>query len=237
MNLQPPTWIDLFARLDAANNKDQIIRMLDEIAAKLGFRYWAYGVKTRNLPGSRSIEVLDSYPSGWMSHYLAEEYIEIDSSVALAMKRSTTISWVEARPAGGDRLWNDAADFGLKHGLAHPSWDRLAMFGLLTVARESDPVSAAEFASISPYLAWVSSLIRARLNRPGRWHPPSDTRLSSRELEVLKWTALGKTAAEVALIIGVGTRTVNFHIGNILAKLDVTNKVQAVIRATVLGIL
>jgi len=39
------------------------------------------------------------------------------------------------------------------------------------------------------------------------------------------------------VILGISTRTVNFHITAILAKLDAVNKTQAVIRALMLGML
>ena len=55
--------------------------------------------------------------------------------------------------------------------------------------------------------------------------------LSERECEILRWTALGKTSDEVAMILGLTTRTVNFHITRILVKLDSKNKIQAAVKA------
>jgi DNA-binding CsgD family transcriptional regulator len=70
-------------------------------------------------------------------------------------------------------------------------------------------------------------------------HPDHRTKkyLSRREVEVLRWTAMGKTASEVSSIIGITTRTVNYHIANILLKLDAHNKIQASVRALSLGLI
>lgn len=59
--------------------------------------------------------------------------------------------------------------------------------------------------------------------------PPKD--LTTREVEVLKWTAEGNTAAEVGDILSLKSRTVNFHIRNAVRKMGVKNKMSAVVRA------
>lgn len=64
-----------------------------------------------------------------------------------------------------------------------------------------------------------------------------DVRLSARESECLRWAAAGKTSWETAQILDVRERTVNFHLSNAFAKLNVNNKQAAVARALILGLL
>jgi DNA-binding CsgD family transcriptional regulator len=52
--------------------------------------------------------------------------------------------------------------------------------------------------------------------------------LSKRELEILRWTADGKTAEEAGDILGISLRTINFHLTNIMQILAVSNKTAAV---------
>lgn len=66
--------------------------------------------------------------------------------------------------------------------------------------------------------------------------PLHTARLTFREIEVLKWSAQGKTAAEVAIILNVKIRTVNFHIGSAIRKMGVSNKTAAVVQAAVQGV-
>jgi DNA-binding CsgD family transcriptional regulator len=61
--------------------------------------------------------------------------------------------------------------------------------------------------------------------------------LTVREQEVLRWTAEGKSSWEVGTILGMSEHTVNFHLRNLMAKLDVTSKHLAVLRALSLGLL
>lgn len=62
---------------------------------------------------------------------------------------------------------------------------------------------------------------------------PELIRLSDREVEVLTWAARGKTSADIALILGVSKRTVDFHIDNARAKLGVATRIEAAVKAAV----
>jgi two-component system KDP operon response regulator KdpE len=64
----------------------------------------------------------------------------------------------------------------------------------------------------------------------------SEIHLTEREREVLTWAARGKTSAEIAAILGVRERTVNFHCDRAMRRLDVTNRTQAVAKAIAQGL-
>ena len=61
--------------------------------------------------------------------------------------------------------------------------------------------------------------------------------LSEREAEVLKLVAAGKSNRDIANDLSVSENTVKFHIKNILQKLSVTNRIEAVTYAIQHGIL
>jgi DNA-binding response OmpR family regulator len=79
----------------------------------------------------------------------------------------------------------------------------------------------------------LAIIITARLAgvaRTGVW--PKTVGLNDREVEVLTWVARGKTSAEIAQIIGLTKRTVDFHIDNARGKLGAATRTEAVIKAT-----
>ncbi|MBI4683041.1 MAG: helix-turn-helix transcriptional regulator [Nitrospirae bacterium] len=52
--------------------------------------------------------------------------------------------------------------------------------------------------------------------------------LSKREVEVLNWLKNGKSSWDIATILNISERTVNFHVRNIMQKLNAVSRTQAV---------
>jgi DNA-binding NarL/FixJ family response regulator len=78
----------------------------------------------------------------------------------------------------------------------------------------------------------MTTIIAARLARVARnaiW--PTQVALNEREIETLTWAARGKTSAEIAQILELSKRTVDFHIDNARSKLGTTSRVEAVVKA------
>jgi LuxR family transcriptional regulator, quorum-sensing system regulator CciR len=64
---------------------------------------------------------------------------------------------------------------------------------------------------------------------------PPGSRLSKREVECLRWAAIGKTDMEISMIMSRSRATVRFHIHNASVKLDAVNRSQTVFKAAQLG--
>jgi DNA-binding CsgD family transcriptional regulator len=61
--------------------------------------------------------------------------------------------------------------------------------------------------------------------------------LSKREIEVLTWSKEGKSSWEISAILNISERTVNFHINNIMQKLNAVSRTQAVAVAIERGLI
>jgi DNA-binding response OmpR family regulator len=84
----------------------------------------------------------------------------------------------------------------------------------------------------------LDAIIKARLAGVARtelW--PRLVELNDREVECLTWAARGKTSAEVAQILGLAKRTVDFHIDNARAKLGAATRIEAASKAAAGGLI
>jgi DNA-binding CsgD family transcriptional regulator len=76
----------------------------------------------------------------------------------------------------------------------------------------------------------------AKVMRKRQWLP-TDCQLTKREVECLRWAAIGKTDKEISMILSRSHATVRFHIQNAGEKLDAVNRSQTIFKAGQLGYL
>jgi DNA-binding NarL/FixJ family response regulator len=82
-------------------------------------------------------------------------------------------------------------------------------------------------------LSQIEPAIAAKLLRRMR---EGERALTEREREVLAHLARGAANKEIARALAVSERTVKFHVGSILAKLEASNRTQAVAKARESGL-
>jgi DNA-binding NarL/FixJ family response regulator len=77
----------------------------------------------------------------------------------------------------------------------------------------------------------------SRRAKQAREQPDEPANLSAREVEVLERAAHGFTVGQIARRLELSPRTVETHLGNAYRKLGVSNRVQALARASELGLI
>ena len=88
---------------------------------------------------------------------------------------------------------------------------------------------------LSPEL--VTQLLQRVPNGTSRAEGPPPERLTPREREVLELVVRGQTNREIAHGLGMGLGTVKAHVEHIIAKLGVSDRTQAAVRAVELGLI
>nr|WP_314532810.1 LuxR family transcriptional regulator [uncultured Pseudomonas sp.] len=78
----------------------------------------------------------------------------------------------------------------------------------------------------------------AAVNRAPQEHQlPSAITLTTREKEVLQWSAAGKSSWEIGRIFNCTEAGVNYHFSNIRRKFGVSSRGAAVLKALALGLI
>ncbi|ELT3994617.1 response regulator transcription factor [Pseudomonas aeruginosa] len=89
-------------------------------------------------------------------------------------------------------------------------------------------------------LSWLAKLLYKITATPSTLKlemAPLKLRLTKRELQILKLSASGFTAREIAETLKITTYTVNTHIESCIEKLECRNKAHATARATMLELI
>ncbi len=227
------------------NDDKKIETLRDYINRKLevyGSPKYTYMVINKKNPAD--IFIISSYPNEWIDLYVGNNYQHIDPVVLTAFRRCSPFSWDENITVLSDLKSSKLFSLSKKHNIVngftfvvHDPLNNLAMLSLMmdnhaektleaNVARDLDKL---QMLLIEAH----EKMLMLNQNAPGVSArmgiiTAGKTILSPRENEVLHWASMGKTYQEVALITGITTRTVKYHMGNVVKKLGVINAKQAI---------
>lgn len=215
-----------------------IFTRMEMAARDLGFENCAYGIRVP-VPVTRPrIFMMSNYPVAWQRRY-EDAYVQCDPTVLHARRSQAPLIWSDAVFDATPDLWTEARGYGLRIGWAQSSLDGHGIGGMLTLARPAGGLLSSELGANETRMRWLTNMAHVALSRrlvPELAAGPSSP-LTPREIEILQWTADGKTAGEISQILHMSEHTVTFHIGNAMRKLGSTNKTAAVVKAAVLGLL
>ncbi|WP_081066367.1 helix-turn-helix transcriptional regulator [Burkholderia anthina] len=216
-------WHEIYLGIENAKTMSDLADTASRAVSRIGFSNWLFEVKS-TCSGNDSEFFSDrgQYES-WIKYYKDADFLPGGSPVYAALRTK------------GLAEWSDGARFVL----TQCSWIGADLPALFSVGREITPVRVEEKATNAPYIAWLAGAIHAKFIALSAPTPKTGDvcSLTDRERELLRWTALGNTAGEVASIVGLTTRTVYFHLKNAMLKMNATNTLQAVVKAMVLGLI
>lgn len=211
-----------------------------ELAQALGMTHLGIRLHVHTVARGNDTVLYNNYPSEWNDQYERENFCQLDPIKSLCHHTTLPVLWDEDHFSATPRFRKAACRHGLRHG-----WTQ-AVHGLrgheshLSVSRPSGKISVAEFYEKGAEVLWLCNTLHAVLcehhqNRLDAVSPPPN--LSDRELEVLRWSAAGKTAADIACILSLSQSTVNFHIRSVITKTNASNKAGAIAIAAMQGML
>lgn len=182
-----------------------------------------------------------NFPSEYVSTYNAKGLKSRCSITKWNFRELRPQFWretVEKIPQSEDIL-SLCSDFGIpREGYSHGAGgrglkNRASVFWFATAPHECRKRTMTILELVIPHFHQALCLLLDKEDRKDHLPRP----LSSREKEVLYWLKEGKSSWEVSVILGTSERTINFHVHNIMQKLEVTNRAQAVAVGARLGLI
>lgn len=229
-----------YEALSRIGSESDLLVSLQRLAGKLGFDHFICGIQMLSVEGKTYTPILNGYPCAWRERYVSANYIDIDPVMLHCRRQATPLIWApHLFSAGAARhLMEEARGFGLKAGVSFPVHGVGGELGVLSLALESDSDAAGRHLAAS--LAeggLLASYAYESLRRLVNTGDGKTERFSERELECLRWAALGKSNWDISRILGISEHGVSHHIRSVLRKFAVTSRSQAVMRALALNLL
>lgn len=193
------------------------------------------------LPAAHGI--VKNYPDDWVAYYLQQNYQYIDPVCMLAKLQHRPFHWqtlCDQLPLNERQrlMFAEATEAKLCDGLGIPLrglGGTKAGFGLART-QPGEPLDADSLLQIQA-LAMQFYACYCRLNQAPQPETAFAAPLSIRELDILQWLALGATKVEISDKLHISHHTVDYHVRQILKKLEVRNITAAVYFALSRGLL
>jgi LuxR family transcriptional activator of conjugal transfer of Ti plasmids len=228
--------------IQTADDARAFERIAARVTQKLGFERFAY----LRLDGEAPL-LISSYPRSWTSRYFQLGYQQLDPVVLRARAKRDLFSWGgAARIAAGDRaqrqFFDEATTFGIRSGITVPirgGFGRMAAFTLATSLRQTefDQLDDVWRDVVHQVGVYFHVHVDTRLDPSLASRRRVESELTQRERQCLGWTSQGKTVADIAVLVGIGERTVVFHLENARRKLGAMSIAQCVAIALRRGLL
>lgn len=185
-------------------------------------------------------KIITSYPDEFVQCYASNPLLNKNAIINHCQASIEPIIWDESAFINSPHFSKGAQTFGVNYGWSQAVHDAKGAVSILTLIRRTQPVSSQEFNEKAGDILWLCNQLHSAIAvRFSSYHTMTEpiARLSVRESEVLKWTAQGKTASDIAMILSLTPRTVNFHISSVMRKMGANNKTSAVVIASKSGLL
>lgn len=183
------------------------------------------------------IILYNNYPHAWNARYSHPDMFKQDPIVSRCSSTTLPVLWTDELYREVPQFREAASSHGLRHGWTQSVHDQRHNQTQLSVARPLGAIGVCEFYEKSVQVVWLCHTLHALLSEHHLASLAPVPKLSARELEVLKWSADGKTAADIGRILSLATSTINFHIRSLITKTNASNKAGAIAIAASRGLI
>lgn len=233
------TLVEAFSIIEDTPEIEEVIRKLRDLLRVDHIVYHSSKLGASPSDPQRGPYIRLTYPATWIMRYLQMGYGDIDPVLREAFRRTIPFEWSELtiESEAEASFLADAASHGVgPHGFSIPVLSKRGHRGHFGLS------------SSMPTREWLTFLRTARptlIEIANRLHRrviaevfgEDGPHLTARELECLRWVALGKSTGEIAAILKISPHTTRGYLKSVHYKLDCVTSAQAVTKAVQQGLL
>lgn len=192
---------------------------------------------------AKSAFLHSNYSSDWLNKYTTYEFHHFDPIFSHCILKSTPLIWSPDIFAARRQkeMYEEASGYGIKSGVTLPIHGANGELGVVCFVSDTNPDkhfhndANRNLPELSCFRDFILETSLKFMNLPRK--PEISISVTPRELECLKWCAVGKSSWEIGQILRCSEATVNFHFSNIRRKFNTTSRQQAIVKAINLGLI
>jgi DNA-binding CsgD family transcriptional regulator len=181
-------------------------------------------------------------PDGYYDAYMHSRWERIDPVIACSLRAVRPFLWSDVieRTNLTDaqiRFMEECRNLKVQSGVVFPFHGPDHHLDIISISRRTGEPPNGErmgFLHAASVQTWNRFL---ELSEEQLFLEPEGAPLTARELEILRWCKAGKTRPEIGDILSISSKTVEYHLSNIMTKLGANNQITAVVIAIQRGLI
>lgn len=234
------TMLELISSVTSAKNEPELLAKMKAAAGELGYGQVLFAIEMR-LPGMKPVQhVTSGFREDYQTLYEERAFVGVDPTVSHCQTNPQPLIWHERMYGPNSyELMEEARKYGLGDGLSLPVHESGKVVSMLSLGRDRPFESEAEKMRVlvaGNVLAHCLHVASENLILPDALakHRPH---LSPRERQCFQLIAIGKSNWDISHILNISESAAAFHVRNLLKKLRVSTRVQAVAIGIALGMI
>jgi DNA-binding CsgD family transcriptional regulator len=234
---------DYLDRANAATNVEALFKVFVDTVNQHGLDRAIFSLSTEHddIEAPAQLGIIHNYPGDWLDYYFENGFNHIDPVLIHASQTVGMFEWKEIprylELRKKQRLClHLGEEAGLNNGLGilmRGPRNQTAGIALATV--EKRDAFDGNLDLVSAYCHHFYAAFKRLKKRPAHLEP--NLFLTDRERDILSMAARGNSDATIAGALNMSVHTVDSHMRKIFRKLEVNNRIMAVVKALNLGLI